>query len=84
MTIASPTLEVTALTTWMIFLTFPDTVAWMGTDTYPPASAIFCPTFTSSPRFTRAFAGAPMCWLRGRVTTEGRGAVSILTSRAIL
>ena len=44
-----------------IFLTVPDTDAWIGADTKPPASAIFCPFKTVSPTATIGVAGAPIC-----------------------
>ena len=42
-------------------------------ETKPPASPILVPTNTSSPFLTRAFAGAPMCWLIRMRTCAGRG-----------
>ena len=50
-----------ASVTLSILLTVPDTDENTAADTNPPASAIFVPTLTLSPRFTIATAGAPMC-----------------------
>ena len=44
-----------------IFFTLPETEQFTTAEMNPPASAIFCPTSTSSPTFTSGFAGAPMC-----------------------
>ena len=53
--------------------TVPETLEWILAETKPPASPILVPTNTSSPFFTRAFAGAPMCWLMRMRTCAGRG-----------
>ena len=54
-----------------ILFTLPDTEEWMFADTKPPALASNVPTFTRSPFFTTACAGAPICWLRGIITCLG-------------
>ena len=53
--------------------TVPETLEWMFAETKPPASPILVPTNTSSPFFTSALAGAPMCWLIRMRTCAGRG-----------
>jgi len=53
--------------------TVPETLEWIFAETKPPASPILVPTNTSSPFLTRAFAGAPMCWLIRMRTCAGRG-----------
>ena len=51
-----------------IFVTFPDILACIGTETNPPHSAILSPIATTSPTFTVGVAGAPICIDKGIVT----------------
>jgi len=60
-----------------IAFTLPETVAWTGALTKPPASAIGCPRSTVSPTETIGFAGAPMCMETGRITSSGNASFSI-------
>ena len=55
-------------------LTVPEVGACSGTLTVPWASAIFCPLSTRSPTATQGSAGAPRCWLSGRISRAGSGA----------
>ena len=54
-------------------VTVPELGAWTGTLTGPCASAIICPPFTASPTSTIGRAGAPMCWVIGRTSFDGKG-----------
>ena len=60
-----------------IFATFPLTDEWIAADTKPPGSAIFVPTFTTSPLATIGFAGAPICWLNKITAFAGISACTI-------
>jgi hypothetical protein len=57
--------------------TFPEMLAWMGEETKPVLSPIFCPATTRSPSFTTGSQGAPVCCWRGMITLRGRGIVSM-------
>ena len=67
--IASPTL-----------MTVPEIEEKIFAETKPPASAIIVPTFTLSPSFTMALAGAPICWLSGYTAILGNGACLVTES----
>ena len=76
MTIQSTLLPV-GLKCFSSAFTVPDTDAYTGADTKPPASAIFWPFNTWSPFFTAAMAGAPMCWDSG-YTRSPCGSTSVI------
>ena len=71
-------------TCWPIFLTVPETLAYTGADTKPPALPISWPTLTLSPGLTTGMAGAPMCMDIGISTVSGMGRRSAASSAVFL
>ena len=72
------TIEPFATLLGSIFFTFPDTELTTLADMNPPASAMICPTSTSSPTATKGFAGAPICWLNGNTISTPLGCSTVI------